>query len=214
MVRVAITTRKIKNPNYNEIYNAISDDWLIYFRKLKIEPILITDKLTNPIEYFKKTNCKSLFLLNGEDTKIKFKKNKIIKGTSRDYIEYKLLKYCLKKKLPILGVCRGHQFINLCFGGKLKKIPNHVCKSHKVQISNDEIKKIFKSNYLNVNSYHNYCITKFNKPKKLNVWASIDDTIEGFYNKNYKILTLMWHPERRKITNLNEIKLVRKFLKL
>ena len=24
-------------------------------------------------------------------------KNKIIKGTSRDYIEYKLLKYCLKK---------------------------------------------------------------------------------------------------------------------
>ena len=122
MVRVAITTRKIKNPNYNEIYNAISDDWLIYFNKLKIEPILITDKQTNPIEYFKKAKCKSLFLLNGENTKIKLKKNKIIKVTPRDYIEFKLLNYCLKNKLPILGVCRGHQFINLCFGGKLKKI--------------------------------------------------------------------------------------------
>ena len=69
------------------------------------------------------------------------------------------------------------------FWRQIKKISNHVNRLHKVEISNDEIKKIFKSNYLSVNSYHNYCISKFNKPKTLNVWASIDDTIEGYYNK-------------------------------
>ena len=112
MRRVGIITRKITNSNYKESYSAISNNWLNFFNNLKIEPILITEKITKPINYFKTLNCSCLFLLNGEDTKLKVKNGKFISGSDRDFVEFKLLKHCLKKKFPILGICRGHQFIN------------------------------------------------------------------------------------------------------
>lgn len=213
MRRVGIITRKITNSNYKESYSAISNNWLNFFNNLKIEPILITEKITKPINYFKTLNCSCLFLLNGEDTKLKVKNGKFISGSDRDFVEFKLLKHCLKKKFPILGICRGHQFINIYFEGKIKKINNHVNKSHKIKIIDQSIKEKLKLNYMGVNSFHNFGIYRDDLSKKLSPWAITDDTIEGYLSQKYKILTMIWHPERRKIINKNELRLIKDLLR-
>ena len=213
MIKIAVTTRKISNPIYKESYNAISDSWLEYFDKIKLDPILFTDKIKNPVTLFNKINCSALILLNGEDNKLKIKNNKFLSGSNRDFVEYKLVKNCIKKKLPILGICRGHQFLNVFFGGKLKKTKKHVNVKHKIDIIDQDFIKKFNSFDLEVNSFHENCIYIKDLSKFLVPWAVIDNTVEGFYNYQYKIFSIMWHPERRKNFNQIEANIIKKFLK-
>ena len=53
-----------------------------------------------------------------------YSKNKMSK--TRLKVEFELIKYGLKNDIPILGICRGMQVINLFFKGKQKKIIGHM----------------------------------------------------------------------------------------
>ena len=46
-----------------------------------------------------------------------------------------------------------------------------------------------------VNSYHNYSITNLGSSLS-SLATAMDNTIEAFKHKKYKILGVMWHPER------------------
>ena len=39
-----------------------------------------------------------------------------------------------------------------------------------------------------------------------------DTTVESFVHKKYKILGIMWHPERRKTASLIDIEIIKNFL--
>ena len=210
MISIAVTVRKIKNEKYHEIYNAISDDWLELFYKLNINPILFTDKDKKIKEKLKNNNCLGLILTNGEDSQLKIDNhNKFLSGTKRDFIEYSLVKYCIKFNLPIAGFCRGHQFLNRYFGGSIKKISNHAGTMHNVKIIEKKFIRIYKRNSIKVNSYHDNTIKLDSLASILSPWAVSDNTVEGFYNTKYKIISMMWHPERRKKINKYEIKLIK-----
>ena len=153
--------------------------------------------------YNKKNNLDNLNLIvfsGGNDSTSNSKENK-----KRSEIDNKVYSHALKKRIKILGICHGAQFIAKKFKLKLSKVRNHV-GSH-------EIKLYFKNKILKkkVNSYHNIAINK-KKSNLINYFAiSKDLKIEGFHIKSKKILGIQWHPERYSNFKKIDNKLINKF---
>lgn len=103
----------------------------------------------------------------------------------------------LSLKIPILGVCLGHQAIGEAFGGVVtyaKEIMHG--KSSEVKIYNEC--KIFKGlpSEIEVARYHSLAVESKSLPKCLTVigWT-YDDEIMAFKHKNYETYGLQFHPE-------------------
>lgn len=181
--------------NLKEYYSGYIDFvdhyWLSYFEKKKINYYLIPNKKKISVKILNKTNL--LIIAGGNDVSNFFKTSRI-----RNNIENNLINICLKKNIPILGICRGAQLLNKNLGGKIEKVKNHMRTRHNVFfIKNNILKKKF----LNVNSFHSYGIKKNGLSKKLNMLANDkDENVEMFISKNKKIIGVMWHPEREKNT--------------
>ncbi len=118
----------------------------------------------------------------------------------------------IKKKIPILGVCLGHQVIAEAFGGKViqsgKPIHGKVSKIfHK---SSRLFSKI--NNPFNATRYHSLIIDKQELPNCLNITASTeDDTIMAVEHKNLHIFGVQFHPES--ISTDSGHQLLKNFLK-
>ncbi len=100
-------------------------------------------------------------------------------------------------KIPILGVCLGHQAIGEAFGGKIiyaKELMHG--KSSEVKIYNEC--KIFKGlpPIIEVARYHSLAVESKTLPKELTVIAwTFDDEIMAFKHKNYDVWGVQFHPE-------------------
>ena len=167
--------------------------WLNYFEKTNINYCLIPNKKKSSVKLLNKIDL--LIIPGGNDVSNILKTSRM-----RNNIENKLINICLKKNIPILGVCRGAQLINKNFGGKITKIKGHMRTRHNIFFTKNTI---IKKKILNVNSFHNYGIKNEHLSKKLKILANDKDkNIEMFISENKKIIGTMWHPEREKNTTL------------
>lgn len=116
-------------------------------------------------------------------------------GTPEDAgISMQIIKH-FKGKIPILGICLGHQAIAESFGGQVieGKEPVH----GKVSAIDHDQKGLFAGikKPLNVTRYHSLIIDD-NLPAELEVTASSSDgVIMGIRHKEYKIEGVQFHPE-------------------
>ena len=178
---------------YSGYIDFIDHYWLDYFEKKNINYYLVPNKKKLSKKKIKEINL--LIIPGGNDVSNVLKTSKI-----RNIIEKNLIKICFKKKIPILGICRGAQLLNKSFGGKISKIKKHMRTRHNIFFTNREI---IKKNFLNVNSFHNDGIKKNDLSKSFKVLASDKNkNIEMFISTNKKIIGTMWHPEREKSTQL------------
>lgn len=137
-------------------------------------------------------NC-DLLVISGGNTVYKISKKK--KDLVRSKFDNFYFKEALKKKISILGICHGAQFVASIFKSKIKPIKNHV-GNHYV---------IHKNKKYLVNSFHKFAIFDLGKNLKKTSFAD-DKSIESFIDKNKKIIGVMWHPERYKtIKKLDKI---------
>jgi anthranilate synthase component 2 len=107
----------------------------------------------------------------------------------------------LHKKIPILGVCLGHQIIGQVFGSKIiqaKKIMHgktSKIKNFKIGILKN-LPRIFEAT-----RYHSLIVDKKTLSKNLEITAQTKDgIIMGIMHKKYNIHGVQFHPESIKTT--------------
>ena len=117
----------------------------------------------------------------------------------------------LYKKIPILGVCLGHQIIGQVLGSKIvgaKKLMHG--KTSKIKSFRIGILKNL-PNTFEATRYHSLIIDKKTLSKNLEITAQTKDgVIMGIMHKKYNIHGVQFHPESIKTTI--GIKILRNFL--
>jgi len=102
-----------------------------------------------------------------------------------------LLQAILSFKIPVFGICIGHQLIGLSFGAKTSKMSQgHRGANHPVKnLSNNKV-EITSQN-------HGYMIDKDTLPECLEIThlSLFDGSIEGFKHKSLPIFSVQYHPE-------------------
>ncbi len=113
----------------------------------------------------------------------------------------------MKGKVPILGVCLGHQAICECFGAKITYAKELVHgKSSKIQIANGSPVFSGMPPVLDAGRYHSLCAERKSLPDELLVIAEDNEgEIMGIKHKDYNIFGLQFHPESVLTSNGNEI---------
>ncbi len=145
----------------------------------------------------------------------------------RDDMETLVLKKAIAEDKPILGICRGIQFINAALGGTLyqdlptqhksdvehHQNPPYDRAVHEVNISTDSpLYECLHTEVLPVNSYHHQAV-KYIAPELTAMAFSTDGLIEAVYRKKSRFLwALQWHPEFSYKTDLNSMKIFNAFV--
>lgn len=120
-------------------------------------------------------------------------------------------------KVPILGVCLGHQAIGAAFGGKVVRAP-HLMHGKTSAVTHDS-RTIFSGlpKPMTATRYHSLIVDQENLPADLEVsaWTTEKDgnrTIMGLRHKKYAVEGVQFHPESV-LTEAGK-KLVGNFLKV
>jgi putative glutamine amidotransferase len=127
----------------------------------------------------------------------------------RDRFEIALARAALERGLPLLGVCRGMQVMNVAQGGTLDQhIPDRLgherhrpvpgaWAEHDIRIEPGSLAaRAAGSERLTVKSHHHQGVDAIGDSFVPSAWASDDETVEAIESDDGKfVLGVLWHPE-------------------
>lgn len=135
----------------------------------------------------------------------------------RDDFELDFVRDALDHDLPLLGVCRGHQLLNVAFGGGLlQHIEDNSHRSERETLASrwheatlvpgSRLATIYGAGTLRVNSRHHQAVTPETLAPGLVVSATTPDgLIEGLESPAHRfVLSVQWHPEREELRDQSE----------
>jgi anthranilate synthase/aminodeoxychorismate synthase-like glutamine amidotransferase len=163
-------------------YDSFTYNLVQYFGELGEDVrVFRNDKIT--IEEIEKSNPKRIVISPGPCTPKEA-------GISVDVIKH------FKGRVPILGVCLGHQAIGAAFGGEIIRAPRLM--HGKTSMIYHDGKTIYKNlpNPFEATRYHSLVIKKESLPECLEITAWTDTgEIMGVRHKEYFIEGVQFHPE-------------------
>ncbi|WP_028649433.1 gamma-glutamyl-gamma-aminobutyrate hydrolase family protein [Nocardiopsis sp. CNT312] len=127
---------------------------------------------------------------------------------ARDTAEIELLEAALDRGLPVLGVCRGMQLLNVVRGGTLNQhlpdlVGHHghreepgVFGTHPVTVAEfSRTADLLGGTALEVATYHHQSLAAPGEGVRATAWAD-DGTVEAIeYTDRFNVLGVQWHPE-------------------
>lgn len=145
----------------------------------------------------------------------------------RDSLEFALFSEVIKTDKPILGICRGMQFLNAALGGTLyqdlpTQKPGEVCHkqpaptdalTHGVTVKKDTmLYDIVGTDTLMVNTLHHQAVDKI-APCLVPCATADDGLVEAVYHPEKAfLLGVQWHPEMIFTHEENSIKIGKAFV--
>ena len=216
-LKIGISQRQVFDPRRDELFDTLDTRWNGLAKELNA--LLVPIPNNTDISGFLDINNFDAFVLSGGNNinynQKKWKNHKEAMQTndvslSRDLIEAEVINHSINNKIPILGVCRGMQMLNVYFGGKISQIKgeHHVAVTHEIKIVDKRL-TAFYGEHANVNSFHNYGIVPNEISKELAITSVCDDQIESFCHSKHNFHGIMWHPERPGPSSHNDIKYIR-----
>lgn len=153
-----------------------------------------------------------LLMTGGEDINPAYYREEVLNesvyvNAPRDTSDLLVLAAARKRGIPILGICRGEQIINVFYGGTLyQDIPSQVedCLAHKqtepastgthtIRIKkSSRLHKLLGVDTIAVNSFHHQAVKKLAAGFKVSATAD-DGVIEAY--ENGKVMCVQFHPE-------------------
>jgi gamma-glutamyl-gamma-aminobutyrate hydrolase PuuD len=214
---VLVVTRKtLRNKKYIDYVGEFHLALLVRLKTLPVMvPVVEGSRACLP-DYA--ADMRGLLLVEGEDIEPKHfratrENYKHLKKTHplKDEIEIELIRHALRRNLPILGICRGSQLLNVVCGGtlygdvqkekksRLKHIDYARYDSYRHSIAivaGSPLEKWYSRKTLRVNSYHHQGIRDL-APRFQPMAFSKDGLVEGYYDpKEHFVVGLQFHPER------------------
>ena len=142
-------------------------------------------------------------------------------------MEEKLLALALETDKPVLGICRGIQFLNAAMGGSLyqdlptqkpsdlehHQTPPYDIPVHRVTlVPSSPLQNLLQVSELSVNSYHHQAIHRLSQ-RLIPMAYSTDGLIEAVYMPDHRFVWgVQWHPEFSHKTDENSRKILKAFV--
>lgn len=128
---------------------------------------------------------------------------------ARDQSEILLAKKAFERNMPLLGICRGEQVMNVAFGGTLyqdidsqvKQVLKHTQASlrheltHTIELLPSKLQQIIGQDTILTNSFHHQAVDLVAPGFVMNACAK-DGVIEGIEHPAHPYcIGVQWHPE-------------------
>ncbi len=123
----------------------------------------------------------------------------------RDSFDMRLLDAAKRRKLPVIGICRGCQLLNIAFGGTLwQDLPSeftvkdvqHRNVYHKISIDpQSRLAKTVGATNVLVNSYHHQAVKDLAPGFRITA-KSPDGVVEAIECDSYPAIGVQFHPEK------------------
>ena len=206
-MRIGLSMRTFLADAYVEHRDGLAQDWASFLEKLGYIPIFIPNTLLKVDEFLSNLSLDMIILTGGGECPVQLETATKDIQNKRNFTEKALIEYSVANKIPLLGVCRGFQFINTYFGGTLTRSltgteqisGNHVATEHKVLFVEQDWSDLIRANQIQVNSFHDDGILVSQLASCLDITAVSDEEsslVEGFRHKFLPISGIQWHPER------------------
>ena len=189
-IKIAIVGRKADTRNYENYISTLPADSLT---------TLITGEIAS---------CCALVLPGGGDITPAFfgEQNTASRNidTELDILQFQALEYAIRHSLPVLGICKGMQVINVALGGTITQhLPTaqlHIYQNgdqyHATRILENSCLYSLYGKEAVVNSAHHQGVGKVGEGLTPIQWSEQDNCIEALVHEKLPILGLQWHPER------------------
>ncbi len=189
-MRIAIVGKKTETKNYVE-----------YVRRLKLEPCVT-------LNLGEAAGCAGMLLPGGGDITPAFfgEKNRGSRNidTELDILQLQALDFAMKNRMPVLGICKGLQIINVGLGGSIvQDMPTariHMYADgdqyHSTAISRDSWLYGLYGGECTVNSAHHQSIGRLGNGLRAIQHCPEDGCIEAVAHDSLPLIGVQWHPER------------------